>query len=103
MTNGTISTTAAFLNPPKNENSKYGLRLMGPLIQTVPGTYWCSSRYVVGGKPLRFCLPEDTRDPLFPVLGKKRFYRLDDATLRLTVTALDDDLEPETVFYTCIP
>jgi hypothetical protein len=27
----------------------------------------------------------------------------DDNTLRLTVTALDDDLEPETVFYTCIP
>jgi hypothetical protein len=27
----------------------------------------------------------------------------DDTTLRLTLTALDHDLEPETVFYTCIP
>jgi hypothetical protein len=35
--------------------------------------------------------------------GYMRLDAYDDATLRLTVTALDDDLEPETVFYTCIP
>jgi hypothetical protein len=39
-------------------------------------------------------------------LAAPGYMRLDaygDTTLRLTVTALDDDLEPETVFYTCIP
>jgi hypothetical protein len=35
--------------------------------------------------------------------GYMRLDAYDDASLRLTVTALDDDLEPETVFYTCIP
>ena len=35
--------------------------------------------------------------------GYMRLDAYDDTTLRLTVTALDDDLEPETVFYTCIP
>jgi len=39
-------------------------------------------------------------------LAAPGYMRLDaygDATLRLTVTALDDDLEPEIVFSTCIP
>jgi hypothetical protein len=35
--------------------------------------------------------------------GYMRLDAYDDTTLRLTVIALDDDLEPETVFYTCIP
>ena len=35
--------------------------------------------------------------------GYMRLDAYDDTTLRSTVTALDDDLEPETVFYTCFP
>ena len=35
--------------------------------------------------------------------GYMRLDVYDDTTIRVTVTALDDDLEPETVFYTCIP
>jgi hypothetical protein len=39
-------------------------------------------------------------------LAAPGYVRLDayaDTTLGLTVTALDDDLEPDTVFYTCVP
>jgi hypothetical protein len=35
--------------------------------------------------------------------GYMRLDDYEDATLRVTVTALDDDLEPQTVYSTCIP
>jgi hypothetical protein len=35
--------------------------------------------------------------------GYMRLDAYEDTTLGLTVTALDDDLEPNTVFYTCVP